>query len=344
MFVRKNKLCNQIVFVDGMWGAGKSILAPVLGSFKRVEKQIINHNFEYVCTLENYDKISNTDAKSLIQVMADVSIFNSMISREVNLRPSDDSGFLNNPNGWRYLKRLFKVGDATILEKIKNDKPILQIMSHNIFQVSNLLFDSFDSSIKMIVMVRHPVYMTEHWFNYIDRVGIDLREFTLAKGEKGDIPWFASEDNYLSLNTMDRVIYGMKVLTSMQNKIFTAMTGNRKKQVLFIPFESFVLDPKEWIEKTTKLLKTEETHVTNKVLKKQRCPRDNIHAGKGHLNYGFDKNLAQLSEDEDYMRRLEFINEKATPEAIKVLKNLSAKYNSGYSFPRKMPWETIPCV
>ena len=129
-----------------MWGTGKSILAPVLGSFKRVEKQIINHNFEYVCTLENYDKISNTDAKSLIQVMADVALFNSMISREVNLRPSDDSGFLNNPNGFLYLKRLFKTGDVTTVEEIKREKPVLQIMSHNILQVSSLLFDTFNLS------------------------------------------------------------------------------------------------------------------------------------------------------------------------------------------------------
>jgi hypothetical protein len=328
-----------------MWGTGKSILAPIIGSFKRVEKQIINHNFEYVCTLENDDKISNIDAKSLIQVMGDVALFNSMISREVNLRPSDDSGVLNNPYGLRYFKRLFKIGDATIVEEIKNEKPILQIMSHNILQVSNLLFDTFGSSIKMIVMVRHPVYMTEHWFNYIDRVGTDLREFTLTKGENGNIPWFASGiKNYLSLNTMDRVIYGIKALTNMQNNILTAMTGNRKKQVLLIPFESFVLEPDKWIKQSKQLLDTEDTHVTNKVLKKQKCPRRDVHAGNGHAGYRFEKKTTQLSEGDDYKRRLEFIQEIATPEAGKVHKSLSDQYESGYSFPRKMPWETIPCA
>jgi len=328
-----------------MWGTGKSILAPVIGSFKRVEKQIINYNLEIVCILNIYGKIYNSDAKSLIQVMADVALFNSLISREINLRPSDDTGFLNNPNGWHYLKRLFKVGDATVVEEIKNEKPILQIVSHNILQVSNLLFDTFESSIKIIVMVRHPVYMAEHWFNYIDRVGTDLREFTLTKGENGDIPWFTSEiQNYLSLNTMDRVIYGIKSLTNMQDKILSAMNEERKKQILLIPFESFVLDPKIWIERTTKLLKTEKTHVTNKVLKKQKCPRRDVQAGKGHSGYGFDKNTAQLSEDEDYNRRLKFIQKKATPEAGEVLKIVSSQYESAYSFPREMPWEKTPCA
>lgn len=345
MFVRKNKLCNQIVFVDGMWGTGKSILAPVLGSFKRVEKQIVNHNFEYVCTMDNYDKISNIDAKALIRVMADVTLFNSMISREVNLRPSDDSGFLNNPNGFRYLKRLFKVGNTTTVDEIKNKKPILQIMSHNILQVSNLLFDTFTSSIKMIVMVRHPVYMAEHWFNYIDRGGTDLREFTLANGENGDVPWFASEvKDYLSMSTMDRVIYGINALTNMQNNILSKMTDDREKQVLLIPFESFVLDPHKWIEQSTQLLETKDTHITNKVLKKQKCPRTAIHAGKGHSGYGFDKKISQLSEDEDYMRRLKFIQEKASLDAVKEFKALSVQYESAYSFPRKMPWENFSFV
>ena len=122
MFIRKNKLCNQIVFVDGMWGTGKSILTPVLGSLKKVEKQMLNHNFEYLCTLENFNKVANSEAKSLIQLMADISLFNSMISREVNLRLFDDSGLLNNPNGFRYLKRLFKTGDDKVVEEIKNDR------------------------------------------------------------------------------------------------------------------------------------------------------------------------------------------------------------------------------
>jgi hypothetical protein len=340
MFIRKNKLCNQIVFVDGMWGTGKSILTPVLGSLKKVEKQMLNHNFEYLCTLENFNKVANSEAKSLIQLMADISLFNSMISREVNLRLFDDSGLLNNPNGFRYLKRLFKTGDDKVVEEIKNDKPILQIMTHNILQSSKLLFDTFDSLVKMIVMVRHPVYMVEHWFNYIDRVGVDLREFTLTTGDNGEIPWFASGiENYSSMKPMDKVIYGIKALMDMQDKLILEMDKSRKKQILIIPFESFVLEPYKWIKESSQLLQTEETRTTYKVLKKQKCPRKKIHAGKGHRSYGFDKNLIQLSEEEDYNRRLKFIRENTSSSTFNVLDDLSKRYMASYDFPRKMPWE-----
>ena len=81
-----------------------------------------------------------------------------------------------------------------------------------------------------------------------------------------------------------------------------------------------------------------------KFLKKQKCPRRDVQAGKGHSGYGFNKNTAQLSEDEDYNRRLKFIQKKATPEAGEVLKIVSSQYESAYSFPREMPWEKTPCA
>ena len=61
---------------------------------------------------------------------------------------------------------------------------------------------------------------------------------------------------------------------------------------------------------------------------------------KSKINfYGFDKNLIQLSEEEDYNRRLTFIHEKATPNAVSILNDLSQRYMASYDFPRTMPWE-----
>jgi len=340
MFIRKNKLCNQIAFVDGMWGTGKSILAPILGSYVRVEKQTINHNFEYLCTLEKYGGIDKSNAKVIIQLMADVALFNSMISREINLRPADDSGIINNPNGWLYIKRLFKTGGNNIVKEIEQSNPILHVMSHNILQVSRLLFESFGSKVKLFVMVRHPVYMAEHWYNYIDRVGNDLREFTLACGNAGNIPWFAENiDSYLQMQTMDKVIFSIAELSSMQNKMLSEFEEKAREQVLLIPFESFVLKPDIWLERTAYILGTRITAATAKMLKKQKCPRPVIHAGKGHKGYGFNRKTRKLSESDDYERRIEFIREKATSEALEVLGRISSKYATEYEFPREMPWD-----
>ncbi|MEM6321516.1 MAG: hypothetical protein AAF960_27910, partial [Bacteroidota bacterium] len=170
-FVRKKNLCPNIVFVDGMWGSGKSMIAPILGSFPEVEKQRMNHNFEYLALLHHCGQIKSGAASSFLNIQADLDIFNSLISREVNLRPSDHSGIFKNPKTFQYLKRLFKLGSQNIVDEIEQHQPWLQIMTHNVVQVTDILFQTFGHRMKMVVMARHPLYMIEHWYNYIERVG-----------------------------------------------------------------------------------------------------------------------------------------------------------------------------
>ena len=63
------------------------------------------------------------------------------MSRDINLRPYDDSSIFKNPNTFEYLKRLFFINSY---DEMKNTNetlnPILNIMTHNIFQVSKPAF------------------------------------------------------------------------------------------------------------------------------------------------------------------------------------------------------------
>ena len=339
-FSRDNILCKEIVFVDGMSGTGKSILSPILASFERVEKMRFYGNIEKTSIMANYGKITTKNASLLINLMADEALFNTMISRETNLRPKDDSGILNNPKAWMYIKRLLKPGNDQVVDEIKQKSPVLHIVSHNLLQVSKPVFEAFGEDLSLITMVRHPVYMIEHWYNYVERFGTDPREFNLTVGEKGMTPWFAGDiDNYLSLSRMDKVIYGCENLLIMHEKALAKLSFKEKERLILVPFESFVIDPLIWVEQLTKFLNTRTTKATSRILKKQKCPREFINAGKGHSHYGFNKKNAQLSETDDYDRRMTFIHEKASTEALIVLKRIAKNYENKYIFTRKMPWE-----
>ncbi len=327
-----------------MWGAGKSLLAPIAGSFKNVEKQKLDYNFEHISTMGTYGKIDKSAAKVLLQIMADVDIFNSMISREINLRPSDLSGIFNNPRATTYLRRLFKVGqEDKAVREIINNKTILQIMTHNILPVSKPLFNTFKDELTLAVMVRHPVYKLEWWYNFIERVGVDQRVFTLATGDKGEIPWFANGiEDYDELSTIDKVIYSMKLLTERQNKLLSSLNNNERNRILFIPFESFVTTPYLFINKLTKLLNTECTVMTKKILKKQKCPRNKIHVGKNlhyFKRYGEKSKNNSLSEVDDFERRKDLCEKKGSTDALNVLREMSKKYENDNIFSKRMPWE-----
>lgn len=324
---------NDVLFIDGAWGTGKSILGPVLSCFHGVEKQKLDHIFEYVATAYNLGEISKGFANSLIKTYVDLDTFDSQISREVNFRPSDDSGILNNPNGLKYFKRLFLPGDDRVKENIENNNPALQIMSHHILPVADVLFESLDNRIKLIEMFRHPLFMIDHWVHYIDRVGTDSREFTVwIKYNDKHLPWFVKgwEEKFLSLNSLEKVIHS---ISHIQNLIFDAIANDsHKNKLLAIPFEGFVLNPHPYIEKIETFLGRKRTSSLQKVLRRQKCPRESLLAGRGHKSYGFKK-TPKNNDDYGYVKvKLAEMKSNIADESFQLLISASLKYEAYFNF------------
>lgn len=335
--LRHTHIADEILIVDGLNGAGKSILGPVLGSLARVEKVRMEHIYEYLCVLSSMNKISSDAAVSLMNIYADLAIYNQMISREVNLRPSDDSGILNNPGALKYLRRLFHEDGDAVIDKIQKEHPILQLMTHQVLPVADLLFEAFGDRVKMVVMERHPVYLIEHWSNYIERFGTDPREFNLwlqAPGtEKGTaVPWFAAgwESEYLSLPPLDGVIHSLDHIIRRSQKTFDSFTEEIRSKILFISFEKFVTSPWPEILRLETCLKTQRTPATSKALKKQKCPRKQFTAGKGHARYGWQAPLEGLSDRDDHDQRYESVCRQITPSSKELLDALISLYEAKY--------------
>lgn len=339
-FIKPLIIAEEIIFVDGLWGTGKSIMGPVLGSFERVEKQKLDPIYEHLSVLDRFGKIDPDSGEAMMRLYADIALFNSMISREVNLRPFDESGLLNNPRPLEYMARLlYKDGDA-VMERIREKRPILQIMTHQILPAARLAFRSFGERFRIIEMVRHPLYMAQHWFSYIERCGRDPREFTLwiEDGSGPPLPWFSSgwEERYSSLSTMDKVIYSIKWLYEESEKALGGLSEGERSRVFLIPFERFVKDPWHFIGKLKAFLGVNPTERTKRVLRKQKCPRANLSAGKGHESYGWSGPLGG-DDSEDYSRRMEFVDAKASPEAAAELRRMCGSYEERFkvSIPRR---------
>lgn len=331
--VRDMHIAEHIVFVDGLNGTGKSILAPVLGSFERVEKQRLEHNYEYICFLHYLGKMESDAGSALLNLYADLALYNSMISREVNLRPGDDSGILNNPHGLKYIQRLFRAGGEETMREIEQTRPILQIMTHQFFAASELVFEAFRERVRIIQMVRHPLYILEHWASYIDRYGTDKREFSIWFDSNGaSLPWFAYgwEERFKSLRTVDKVIFSIDWLLTKMDAVYNRLDAVQKQQVLTIPFERFVTDPMPSLGAIEKLLGTQRTDITARVLKKQKCPRTSITAGKGHSHYGWAQPDKQATEADIYAKKRRYAEQHASPEALHVLERLCREYEQRY--------------
>ncbi|MBM22948.1 MAG: hypothetical protein CMD78_01620 [Gammaproteobacteria bacterium] len=338
---RENVFDNRIIFVDGMWGSGKSLLAPLLGLGQSIEKQKIDPNFEYICTLNYLKQLSEEAAANMLKIQSDLVTYSSYIAREVNFRFHDSSGVFNNPKKLKYFSNLFKKDKGNVEGEILTKKPILHIMSHNIFPVSKPLFRAFFGRLKLIVMTRNPVYMMQYWSTYLQRVGREPKELTLCIGDKGDVPWFIKDvKKFNNLTPMEKAIESYKDLSELQLEVEKEGFLN-KDSLLMIPFESFTLDSKTWITKITDYLELDDYKKFTKFLSKINCPR-------AYLLEGIDKkvirskgnNLATLEKD-NFDSILEEIKGEVSSSYFQDLIGLIRKYKEKYKFPRQMPWDDI---
>lgn len=334
--VRPPSLAERIVFVGGHPGCGKTMMGPIVGSLARVEVMKFNFVIEYLCALRLLEKIDVDAVTTVIRLVTDVDLYNLMMSREVNCRFSDLSSVFRNPGTLRYLHRLFQPGDAAAVTRIAQEHPILHYASHNVLALSPPLFLALGDRIRMVVVVRHPLYLLKQWHLYINRYGTDVREFTLWLAYQGQaLPFFAHgwEERYLQSNSMDRVIYSIEQLDLMGERAMQSLPERQRAQIMIVPFERFVRDPWPCLGQLETMLGSQVTARTRRELKRQRVPRKRLADGidlKIYRANGWEPARRDAAERDELKRRRDFAAQHATPAAMAVLDRLCAGYEAKY--------------
>jgi len=336
---RPSHIADQILFVDGLSGTGKTMMGPIMSCFNRVEIQRIEHIYEYSCILRFLQRIEKDAAVELIQMYIDLACYNTMIGRESNFRWKDVSGVLSNPHGKRYLMRLFQPDGDAVLERIERTRPVLQIISHHILGVAETLFSALGDRLTMLEMVRNPIYLVQHWYSTVSRYDNNPRIFTIMLDHNGQhVPWFAYgwEDKYLASNNMDRAIYIIDWFTRMTDDALDRLEEKRRSQVLVIPFERFVVDPSPYLKQLEQLLGTTPRRSMQKTLKREKIPRKLTTDGRDleiYRRYSWHPPSEDSTEENELQQRWKFAAERATPEAMEVLARMGAAYEEKYLTP-----------
>lgn len=334
--VRRPTMADRIVFAGGLPATGKSLITAVLGSLERVEIQKYNYSLEHICSVYELGAISEAAAVAMVRMMTDLDLYNMMMCRETNLRPSDMSSIFKNPRPFRYLRRLFAPGDAAAAERIRKEKPILQMLAHNLLLHSPLLFKALGDRLRVVEVVRHPLYMLKQWFLYVERYGTDARDFTICFEHEGrSLPFFVRgwEDLYVRSNAMDKVIHSIDQCFRRMEALQQTLPESSVARSLFIPFEPFVLDPAPWLKKLETLVGTQATGTTRKELKKQRVPRRMVAEGKSepiYRKYGWEPPSVGATERTELLKRRAYAAEHATPEGLKTLDRICAWYEEKF--------------
>jgi len=332
---RRTSLTPEIVFVDGLSGTGKAALLMAISSMQRVEMSRFEHIYEYVCALEHLGRISKDASDVLIRIHIDMAGYNTMISRSVNFRPGDISSVLNSPKKSEYFARLFAQEGQDVVGRIAAERPILNIMTHQVLGISKPLFRVLGEKMAIVEIIRDPLQMVTAWFTYMDRIGKDPLELQVCIDYKGrDLPYFAAgwEEEYLALNTMDRSIRSIDHVISLTNAQYESLDDQRRNRVLRVPFEGFVIHPLPYLEKIEKMLNTKCSEHTTPILKGQNIPRKvstDILENEVFERYGYKQLEKNKNEIDALNQQWEFVKTHATSVGIDCMTKLHEQYHDG---------------
>lgn len=312
----------RLIVIDGFLGSGKTLIAPIISSYKNSQNQSISYDFENVIILNYLKKINNLSAKVFLKLIAEENLFNYEIGRKLNLRIFDHTGPKFNPKINEDLKKINNNYENKVLKTIDKKNKIINFVSHKTFLNIKILNETFGKNFLMILCVRHPLFLFRHYFNFYKRLKKTPKDFTLnIKYENKIFPWFYYKllnqtNNNLGDNILNLICYLLKEIKKIK----------KNKNVNVINFEDFVIDPKKFlISIENKIFLSRDEKRLKKMLKFCGIPRKNINQGISHVKYGLKK--TKLDNKKIYLRELNFFKKNISKQNYPKLERLIKKYN-----------------
>jgi len=336
---------NKIIFVNGFGASGKTMLSPIISSMQNVESLVFPYEIQWISSFLYAGQIKEDLYAEFLKQYADHTIYNQMMGRNSNFRPSDISSVLQSIKKFSYLKRIFQKGDNYILEKIKKEKPIINYTTSHLIFFLNEIGKAFGERVLFIETFRDPMYMFLQAKINHQEVHLDRREkhFTFETFQGNERSFFFdyyTKDvnfSYADKNNINEtiVLYLEKIFNFYFKLNFEEINMNNGK-VIFLPFEKFVMKPDNWINEIIKSLNIEKTQSLKNELKKQKVPRKFLNDGyprsvyKRYGNNLIKKNFISFEDaDKNYKSKVKLEFESHNNKDIDLferLEKLSMKY------------------
>lgn len=334
---------NKIVFINGFGASGKTMLSPIISSMDHVESPFFPYEIQWISSFLYTSKIKESAYIEFVRQYCDNIIYNTAMGRNSNFRFSDISSIFQSPKRFDYLKRIFKKGDNESVDIIKKNKPITNFTTSALLLFVNELSKALGNRMLFIETFRDPLYMFKQAKINHKEVHIELREknFTFEVYDKDKRSFYfdyfsdISQFRDLDINNANEQIvkYLERVYRFYFNFDFNKLSNRGK--IIFLPFESFVTKPNQWIDEILSFLEIEKSKNLLKELKKQKVPRKILTDGyqrsvyMRYAQYPIKKKYDNFFDaDNDYKNTIKDEFQKGEIHLFEKLINLSNKYRS----------------
>ena len=268
----------KVVLIDGAWGSGKSLIAPLVSSFVGHAPFRIDQTIEVLTAARSFEKISRDAYHQAVISRTVEGHFNNLVGREINLRFGDDSAFQHSLGWVRSFSLLFRPAEERIWNLSMERGDVFVQLTHMLGLNLALPLDAFKERIKIVSVRRNPLFMVKHWENFL--VSFDRsRELSPSFRHLGvRVPFFARSwaDEWVSFTPTERAIVS---IARYQESDFANPYDSR---VHYMYFDNLLKRPLDTLKDVRTFLDGTPTHRTSIWLKK-------IASGNRRLNYEASK-------------------------------------------------------
>ena len=296
-----------------MPSSGKALLCDLISSLPKVDPWVMLHYIENIVALNKLGKIDNQTSEYLLKTNHNVFFHDSLLLRNSNFRKNDITSIQKNVK-YSVLKSRLDNNENKVLKKNIN-KVITHYCLHFTAIAKRILFQTFKEKLIYIQVYRSPIT-----FSMINRIANWTLQIQKSKSRDGHIKFFDKNlrknfpyfimnkhKEYLLANKYEKAI--MIIEKNFQTKAINTKNISKKYKSIeiIVPFENLLKDPKKYLKKICKIIKSRIDKFTLKSLKKNNVPR-------------------KYSLDKEKLITLKLLKNKIRPKYFDKLINLEKLY------------------
>ena len=329
--IKKNFILDaNYLFIDGMSRSGKTSIAPVISSFKRVEHFKARATYDRYLMMYQSGDLSKQGFKYLFESDLLMDTWFSMMGRDVNNNLHDLTSILNSPKSKHYIARTKKKDTPETFDKIVRDikkkKLIFPFICDDFATISGLLSE-ISKNFKYIIVMRNPIDMIFTWFRSGrgSRLGTDPRytnpAYIIKNFENIHHSMLNKAAEYNNASPLE------KCFLVVENNMTKYLDSNliRSKNSCLVPIENYWIETESYIKKFEKFLNTSKTNFTKIEVKGANLPR------KKDLNtFSLKANIIFDNMNKKYVLRLKNLCKRYEEEISDIYKlNSISNFSKG---------------
>ena len=127
----KESFLKNLILVTGTHTSGKSMVSPIVASFKGVEILRKIYTLDQLAILTNFNKIKKDTSIFLAKNILDFSYYEQLIGRNLNFRYEDETGIYQSKDPRLYEKRIFKPRGPDVLKQHEKKNTHMLLDTHD---------------------------------------------------------------------------------------------------------------------------------------------------------------------------------------------------------------------